>query len=47
MVQARSPAVGRTLSELILHGEYCSIDLTRLGLDRVLTGPPYAELAVR
>lgn len=42
-----SPAVGRALSELIVHGEYCSIDLTRLGLDRVLTGTPYAELAVR
>ncbi len=42
-----APAVGRALSELITHGEYRSIDLTRLGLDRVETGTPYAELAVR
>ena len=42
-----SPAVGRALSELIVHGEYRSIDLTRMGLRRVLTGTPYAELAIR
>ena len=42
-----SPAVGRALSELIVHGAYRSIDLTRMGLDRVLTETPYAELAVR
>lgn len=42
-----APAVGRALSELIVHGEYRTIDLARLGLDRVHTGIPYAELAIR
>jgi glycine/D-amino acid oxidase-like deaminating enzyme len=42
-----SPAVGRSLCELIVYGEYRSMDLMRLGLDRVLTGTPYEELAVR
>ncbi len=42
-----APAVGRALSELIVLGEYRTIDLARLGLDRVRTGTPYAELAIR
>ena len=33
----QSPAVGRALSELITFGEYRTIDLTRLGYERVLT----------
>ncbi len=42
-----APAVGRALSELIVHSAYRTIDLARLGLDRVLTGTPYAEVAIR
>ena len=34
----QSPAIGRALSELICFGEYRSIDLTRFGYERVLTG---------
>jgi glycine/D-amino acid oxidase-like deaminating enzyme len=34
----QSPAVGRALYELIAFGEYRSIDLTRFGYQRVLTG---------
>lgn len=32
----QGPAVGRALSELILDGQYTSIDLTRLGFQRIL-----------
>lgn len=42
-----APAVGRALSELIVHGEYRTIDLTRLGLERIYNGAAYAELAIR
>ncbi|MCP5152581.1 MAG: FAD-binding oxidoreductase [Ectothiorhodospiraceae bacterium] len=34
----QSPAVGRALSELIVHGEYRSLDLGRFGYARVATG---------
>jgi glycine/D-amino acid oxidase-like deaminating enzyme len=42
-----APAVGRALSELILHGSFQTLDLTRMGLTRVLTGDPYRELTIR
>ncbi|MFZ5789158.1 MAG: NAD(P)/FAD-dependent oxidoreductase [Pseudomonadota bacterium] len=42
----QSPAVGRALSELILHGGYRTIDLSRFGYERVLRGEPLAELNV-
>lgn len=42
----QSPAVGRALSELILHGGYKTIDLTRFGYARVLRREPLAELNV-
>ncbi len=42
-----APAVGRALAELALHGRYESIDLTRLGFDRVIEGAPYAEIGIR
>ncbi len=42
-----APGVGRALTELVLHAAYRTIDLTRMGLDRVRTNQPYAELAVR
>lgn len=34
----QSPAAGNALSELILDGKYSSIDLSRFGFDRFLTG---------
>jgi glycine/D-amino acid oxidase-like deaminating enzyme len=42
-----APAVGRALSELILHGAFQTIDLERMGLNRILAGEPYRELTIR
>lgn len=41
-----APAVGRALAELILDGSYQSIDLTRLGYDRVREDQPYPEIGI-
>lgn len=42
----QSPAVGRAISELLVHGAYRTIDLTRFGYERVLANRPLAELNV-
>jgi FAD-dependent oxidoreductase domain-containing protein 1 len=42
-----APAVGRALSELILHGSFQTLDLSRMGLRRVITGDAYRELTIR
>ena len=42
-----APAVKRALSELALHGEFRTIDLTRMGFGRVLDEKPYAELGTK
>jgi glycine/D-amino acid oxidase-like deaminating enzyme len=42
-----APGVGRALAELIGYGEYRTIDLTRLGYERIATGRPYAERGIR
>ena len=39
----QSPAVGRALSELIAFGRYRTLDLSRFGYERVLTGRPIVE----
>ena len=39
----QSPAMGRAISELIVHGEYRTLDLRRLGYERVLAGEPLFE----
>ena len=41
-----APAVGRALSELVLHGGYRSLELSRLGWERVLRRHPLRELNV-
>jgi glycine/D-amino acid oxidase-like deaminating enzyme len=41
-----APAVGRALSELVLHGGFRSLDLSRLGWARVLANQPLRELNV-
>ncbi len=41
-----APAAGRGLAELIVHGEFRSIDLARLGYDRVLRNEPYTERGI-
>ena len=38
-----APAIGRALSELILDGEFKTIDLSRLGCQRLIDNTPYAE----
>ena len=42
----QSPGVGRGLSELIIYGEYRSLNLTELNYDRVLRNEPFLEKAV-
>ena len=39
----QSPAVGRAIAELITYGEYRSLDLSRLGFERLLTGNALKE----
>lgn len=39
----QSPAVGRALSELIVHGHYQTLNLARMGWERILSGNPLIE----
>ena len=39
----QSPAVGRGLAELIVHGRYRTLDLTELGYERIRAGRPLVE----
>jgi FAD-dependent oxidoreductase domain-containing protein 1 len=41
-----APAAGRAIAELITRGEFATIDLTRLGYDRVARGEPYRESGI-
>jgi glycine/D-amino acid oxidase-like deaminating enzyme len=41
-----APAVGRALSELIVHGRFETIDLSRMGYQRVLDRAPYREKGI-
>ena len=41
-----APAVGRALAELIVHGRFETIDLTRMSYQRVLDNTPYAETGI-
>lgn len=38
-----SPGIGRGLAELIVHGFFCSIDLSELGFGRIAEGRPLVE----
>ncbi|RKF17251.1 FAD-binding oxidoreductase [Roseovarius spongiae] len=42
----QSPAVGRGVAELIVHGSYRTLDLTPLGFDRIVRNEPFLEEAV-
>jgi sarcosine oxidase len=39
----QGPATGNAIAELIVYGEYRTIDLRRLGFDRILRGETYGE----
>jgi glycine/D-amino acid oxidase-like deaminating enzyme len=41
-----APAAGRAIAELLLTGAYQSIDLTRLGYERVEQAAPYPEIGI-
>jgi len=42
----QAPAVGRGLAEIIVHGGWRSLDLSPLGVERVLEGRPFAERGI-
>ena len=42
----QSPAVGRGVAECILYGGYRTLDLSDLGVERVIAGRPFLERAV-
>ena len=41
-----APAVGRALTELIVQGRFETIDLSRMGYQRVIDGAPYREKGI-
>ena len=41
-----SPGIGRAMAELIAHGNYRTIDLSRFGWARIAAGEPLAEANV-
>ena len=42
-----APAVGRALSELVLHGSYQTLDLTNFQIERVWDNKPYPETGIK
>ena len=42
----QAPAMGRGLAEVLLTGRYQSLDLSELGVERILAGRPFPERAV-
>ncbi|XP_055909172.1 FAD-dependent oxidoreductase domain-containing protein 1 [Eupeodes corollae] len=42
----QTPAVGRAIAELIIDGKFKTIDLTRLGFDRIINGKPMPEVHI-
>jgi glycine/D-amino acid oxidase-like deaminating enzyme len=42
-----APAVGRALSELVIDGEFQTLDLSRMGFARVLDDKPYSETGIK
>lgn len=41
-----APAAGRAIAELVVHGKFQTLDLTRLGYQRVIDNAPYAEAGI-
>ena len=42
----QSPAMGRGVSELVAYGEFRSLDMTPLGVERIIARRPLVEHAV-
>jgi glycine/D-amino acid oxidase-like deaminating enzyme len=42
----QSPAIGRALSELVIHGAYRTLDLSPLGYKRVIQNRPFPETSI-
>ncbi len=42
----QAPAVGRGIAELLLYGAYQTLDLSDLGVERILEGKPFLEEAI-
>ncbi len=42
-----APAVGRALSELVLHGDFKTLDLGAMGFQRLIDDKPYGEIGIR
>jgi len=42
----QSPATGRAVAELIVHGRFVSLDLTLFGYERLMSGRPVKELNI-
>ena len=42
----QAPAIGRAMSELIIHGRYTTLDLSNLNYERILTNTKYEELNI-
>ncbi len=42
----QSPAMGRGVSELIVYGEFRSLDMTSLGMERIIAAQPLVEHAI-
>ena len=41
-----APAAGRAIAELITKGSFQTLDLSRLGYERIIRGEPYAEVGI-
>lgn len=39
----QAPAVGRGISELLLHGRYETLDLSRMSYQRIIDGTPLLD----
>ena len=41
-----APAAGRGIAELVVHGQFKTLDLSRLGYERIVKSEAYAEAGI-